>query len=365
MKDKLKIGIIGTRGIPNRYGGFEAFAGQVSERLAAKGHEITVYCSHNQAYREPKINDVNLVFIYNPEHFSGTAGQFFYDLGCNLHARRQSFDVILHLGYTSDSVWTWLWSRRSKHITNMDGMEWMRSKYPPAVQSFLKKAEQFAANGSSLLIADSTAISDYLVSKYKTPVRFISYGAEIPTFFDPSVLIKCRAEPKRFDLVIARMEPENNIEMAIRAKLDENTPVPLLILSNDTRYGTQLKRNYRSEPLIRFLPADYNPETLNSLRHFARYYIHGHSVGGTNPSLLEAMACGCQIVAHNNLFNKSVLGSNAGFYANAGELATLLKGNSSPGNTLQSRENNLAAIREFHNWDFITNEYESAFYQVL
>jgi glycosyltransferase involved in cell wall biosynthesis len=365
MRDKLNIGIIGTRGIPNRYGGFEAFAEQISRRLAEKGHQVTVYCSHDQQYREKTMSGVNLVFRYNPETWMGTAGQFIYDLNCNLHSLGMTFNVILHLGYTSDSIWTRLWNRRSLHLTNMDGMEWMRSKYTPMVRSFLKKAEKRAATRSTLLIADSRGIREYLESHYPTPVRYISYGADIPASFTADVTGEFHVEQYQYDLLIARMEPENNIEMAVAAKLQENSTIPLLVFSNDTRYGTCLKKKYEHERLIRFHPANYQRDILNSLRRYSRYYIHGHSVGGTNPSLLEAMACECRILAHDNPFNRGVLENNAGFYQDALQLTDLLNQKWSPGKFHQHTEHNLTSIRNNHNWEFITNEYESAFYQAL
>ncbi|MCX6304213.1 MAG: DUF1972 domain-containing protein [Bacteroidetes bacterium] len=365
MKDRLNIGIIGTRGIPNRYGGFEAFAEQVSRRLVGRGHQVMVYCSHDQQYRDETLNKVRLCFRYNPESWLGTPGQFIYDLNCNLHSRNQPFDVILHLGYTSDSVWTWLWSKKARHLTNMDGMEWMRSKYAPVVRTFLKKAERRAALGSTLLIADSTGILEYLESTYATPARYISYGAVIPDSFDEQVPATFGVENNRYDLLVARMEPENNIEMAIEAKLLEKSAVPLLVFANETGYGTRLKKKYQHEALIRFQKANYMPETMNSLRHYSRFYIHGHSAGGTNPSLLEAMACGCRVMAHDNIFNRSVLRGNAGYFRDAGELALLLE-HPGPGEQYRYETgNNLDAIRNNHNWDYITNEYESAFYQAL
>ncbi|MFZ4520513.1 MAG: DUF1972 domain-containing protein [Bacteroidales bacterium] len=365
MNNKLKIGIIGTRGIPNRYGGFEAFAEQVSQRLVKLGHEVTVYCSHDQQYRQDTLNGVRLVYCYNPESHIGTAGQFVYDLNCNLHSLNQSYDVILHLGYTSDSVWTWIWSRKSRHLTNMDGMEWMRSKYTPAVRAFLKKAEKRAASRSSLLIADSMGILEYLESNYSTPVRFISYGAAIPESFDVEVPGSFNVHPYQYDLLIARMEPENNIGMAVEAKLCEKPEFPLLIFSNETEYGNHLKLRYQREPMIRFLGPNYQVDAMNSLRHFSRCYIHGHSAGGTNPSLLEAMACGSMIFAHDNRFNRSVLDVNGGYFHNTEQLADLLKQSISQENRHRIAENNLNIIRNHHNWDFITQEYESAFFQVL
>jgi glycosyltransferase involved in cell wall biosynthesis len=295
----------------------------------------------------------------------GTAGQFMYDLSCNLHARQQPFDVILHLGYTSDAIWTSLWSKKAKHLTNMDGMEWMRSKYAPSIQSFLKKSEKWAVAGTDLLIADSTGILEYLEAHYTTPVRFISYGAGIPASFDQAILRGFGVEPFLFDLLIARMEPENNIEMAVEAKILENSTIPLLIFSNDTRYGIRLKKKYGHHRLIRFEPANYEQMALDSLRHYSRYYIHGHSAGGTNPSLLEAMSCGCRILTHDNPFNGSVLQNNAGFFKNASGLAELLKQTWSEDQFNQQTGNNLESIRKNHNWDIITDEYESAFFQAM
>lgn len=365
MRSRLSIGIIGTRGIPNRYGGFEAFAEQMAPRLAEKGHRVTVYCSHDQHYKEPMLNGVRLRFCFNPESWLGTAGQFVYDFNCNLDSLRQPYHVILHLGYTSDSLFKGLWNKRSKHITNMDGMEWMRSKYSPKVQSYLKKAEKWAATRSDLLIADSKAIQTYLETKYATPVRFISYGAEIPASYLADIFDDFQVEPHHYDLLIARMEPENNIELAIEAKLQENSTIPLVIFGNETPYGTMLKKKYHDQSLIRFQKANYHEATLNSLRHFSRYYLHGHSVGGTNPSLLEAMASECRILAHDNPYNRTVLENNAGYYQSSAQLKELLMQPSPVEQFRQKIVNNLNSIRKNHSWDFITKEYESAFYQVL
>ena len=365
MKGKLRIGIIGTRGIPNRYGGFEAFAEQVSGRLARRGHHVTVYCPQSQQYRENSLNGAHLVFRRDPGAFAGTAGQFIYDLACNLHAGKQSFDVILHLGYTSDAAWSWLWSGKARHVTNMDGMEWARAKYVPAVRSYLEKAETWAARRSVLLVADSKHMREYLESKYATPVRFISYGAGIPVSFNREAPAEYGAAAFLYDLVIARMEPENNIEMAVEAKLAENSTVPLLIFSNETKHGSRLKNKYRHERLIRFQQACYQPGVLDSLRHFSRYYIHGHSAGGTNPSLLEAMACGCRILSHDNPFNREVLTDNAGFYPDGTSLSDLLNQPWTLEKFQRQTENNLRIIRENHNWEFITDEYEQALGQAL
>lgn len=364
MEPKLRIAILGTRGIPNRYGGFEAFAAELAPRLAQRGHRVTVYCPHDQPYQEPEYHGVRLVHRPNPEGILGTAGQFIYDLGCNLHSRREPFDVVLHLGYTSDSVWTRLWSPEAKHVTNMDGMEWTRAKYRPAVRAFLKKAEAWAARRSDLLIADHPVILKYLATKYATPAIYISYGAEIPEPSDEeATLPELTASGLRsgaYDLVLARMEPENKIETAIRAKLEAGGEIPLAIVSNDTGYGAILKKRYAAEPMIRFLPAVYRPGGADALRRQARFYIHGHASGGTNPSLLEAMACRCRILAHDNPFNRGVLESNGFFYADTASLATLLRTLDPDRNFTEAIAGNLERIRTSHDWEHITNQYEEA-----
>lgn len=365
MTRKISIGIIGSRGIPNQYGGYEAAVQELAPRLAALGHRVVVYCSHLQTFKEKTWKGVELNYQYNPEDRLGSSGQFIYDLNCNLHSRKQCFDVILHMGYTSDSVWHRLWDRKAKHVCNMDGMEWLRSKYSPTVQAFLKKAERWAALHSHLLIADSEGVLQYLQKKYPTPLSYIAYGAEIPVSFDVNHLSTYQLKAMEYDLLIARMEPENNIEMAIQAKIKSENEFPLVIFGNANKYGEALKETYGHHAAIRFYPANYHPEVMNSLRYYSRYYIHGHSVGGTNPSLLEAMAAQCRILAHDNIFNKSVLQYGGRYFDNSGQLCSLFAQNSDSVVSRNQIDENIRAIRNKYNWELICKQYEDAFYRVV
>lgn len=318
-----KIGIIGTRGIPNQYGGFEQFAQFFSEYLAQKGYEVIVYCSSNHTYQEKTWKGVSLVHIKDPEKLLGTAGQFIYDLRSILHARKQGFDVIFQLGYTSSSIWGFLFPKKAKLITNMDGLEWKRSKYSPLVQHFLRKAEKWAVKQSDELIADSIGIQSYLKEKYAVSSTFIPYGSELISKKDSSVIQTFNLSEGNYHLVIARFEPENNIETIING-FQDHTEKKLVIIGNySTKYGKYLYDNYHEKVL--FLGAIYDFDVLNQLRLHCDLYFHGHSVGGTNPSLLEAMACSCFIVAHNNPFNKGVLGDDALYFDSAAAISTLLK----------------------------------------
>lgn len=365
MEPKLSVGIIGSRGVPNRYGGFEMFAQEISVRLVERGHRVTVYCSGRNQEKHPHFRGVALVFKPDPEGWTGPAGQFVYDLGCNLHSHREKFDIILHLGYTSDSVWHHLWHHNAVHITNMDGMEWQRAKYSALTKAFLKWAESRAAKASRFMVADSPVIRDYLERHYNTPVDFISYGVDVPQSYPPFHPPVKNLQPFGYDLVIARMEPENNIETAIRAKLQNTSGVPLLIFSNRTGYGATLRKRYKNEPLIRFMAPLYDPAALHSIRHFSRYYLHGHSAGGTNPSLLEAMACQCRILAHDNPFNRAVLNENACYYMDPDGLAGLLSISMPGGEFTRFIQANLKKIRDEHSWNTITDQYEKLFHKAL
>lgn len=318
-----KIGIIGTRGIPNQYGGFEQFAQFFSEYLVQKGYEVVVYCSSNHTYQEKTWKGVSLVHIKDPEKQIGTAGQFIYDLRSILHARKQDFDAIFQLGYTSSSIWGFLFPKKAKLITNMDGLEWKRSKYSPLVQHFLRKAEKWAVKQSDELIADSIGIQHYLKEKYAVSSTFIPYGSELITNKDSSIIQAYNLTEGNYHLVIARFEPENNIEIIINGFHDDTEKKLVIIGNYSTKYGKYLYENYHEKVL--FLGAIYDFDVLNQLRLHCDLYFHGHSVGGTNPSLLEAMACSCFIIAHNNPFNKGVLGDDALYFDSAAAISTLLK----------------------------------------
>lgn len=318
----MRVGIMGTRGIPNEYGGFEQFAMHFAQFLVEEGVEVVVYNSSSHPFKESSWKGVEIVRCWDPEKWIGSAGQFVYDLGAVIHARKQQFDILFQLGYTSSSIWGFLFPKKTTIITNMDGQEWKRAKYGKLVKKFLKRAERWAVNQSDILIADSRGIQEYLSEEYAIDSQFIAYGANVIQQFDSNVPKKYKLMPKKYNLVIARMEPENNIETIIRGHR-KNRDEKLVVVGNlNTPYGKYLSKLYADS--VVFLGSNYNFEELNSLRYFANLYFHGHSVGGTNPSLLEAMACGCQIVAHNNPFNRDVLEDNALYFSSYQELQDLL-----------------------------------------
>ncbi len=355
----MKIGILGTRGIPNHYGGFEQFAEQLSAELVARGHDVHVYNSSLHPYREKEWQGVRIIHCKDMENKLGTAGQFIYDLNCINDARKRDFDVLLHLGYTSDSVWHRRWpKKRTVNIVNMDGMEWQRSKYSKSTRHFLKWAESLAVNNASYLVADSAVMRKYLHEKYGRMPVFIPYCAEVFTHGDHSVPARHRLVPHQYYLLLSRMEPENNIEMVIQGYLQAAHDFPLYIIGNITnRYGRYITAKYK-HPSIRFSDAIYDQDEVNNLRYYSALYFHGHSAGGTNPSLLEAMACGCCIAAHDNPFNKAVLGNEAHYFNNPEQVSTIILSAPNDLQAHQWKKQNIARISEIYNKEKIIDAYE-------
>ena len=354
---KLRIGILGTRGIPNHYGGFEQFAEYLSSGLSQRGHEVYVYNSSQHPYKEKEWNGVQIIHCADPEQKIGTVGQFIYDLNCINDSRKRDLDVLLHLGYTSDSIWHWRWPKKAINMMNIDGMEWMRSKYNKPTRRFLKFAESLAAKNAQVLIADSPQMQTHFWANYGKKPVYIPYGAEVFTEPDGSVPETYKLSPNQYFLLVARMEPENNIEMILRGWLASAKAYPLLIIGNvSNKFGKYLNTEFHHSG-IQFAGSVYDQCILNNLRYYSMRYFHGHSVGGTNPSLLEAMACRCNIAAHNNAFNKAVLQNGADYFSNADDVAEIMN---TPDDckAAERKLSNIEKIRTIYNIEKNIDDYE-------
>lgn len=372
----MKIAFISTRGIPNNYGGFEQFAEYISVGLAKRGHEVVVYSPHFHPYKENIYNGVHIKHIQSPETWMGSSvGSFFYDFASLKDAlKNENFDIIYEAGYTS-IVPAYIWFnvksiKKPIFVTNMDGLEYKRTKFNPWVQKFIFWEERMAVKHSHHLIADNMGIHDYYKEKYGKESKFLAYGADIHQNYHTRYLNDYHLSPNEYYLLVARLEPENNIVMAIEGYLasDENGKRPLVVVGNlNTPHGKELKNKYGKEKSIQFVGGIYNFDALNSIRHYSFAYFHGHSVGGTNPSLLEAMASDCFILANDNIFNKTVLKENAIYYKTSNDVTHLLNEIDSLANQKKNQfiQNNLNVIKEQYSWNKLVDEHEKYFLQLL
>ncbi|HUZ61636.1 MAG TPA: DUF1972 domain-containing protein [Hanamia sp.] len=355
---KLKIAIIGCRGIPNFYGGFEKMAECISVGLVNKGHEVTVYNSHNHPYQEKDFHGVKIKHCYDPEYRLGTAGQFFYDWNCIKHARSQHYDVILFLGYSSSSVWGRFFPKKPVIISNMDGLEWKRSKYNYLTKQFLKQAEKWAVKYSHFYIADSIVIQNYLQKKYQIQCKYIPYGSEISYLNNNSLLPYYHISKAEYYLLMARMEPENNIETILDGFNKSTSDKKFLVIGNtNNSFGQKLVNKFKADKRILFAGAIYDSAVTNTLKYFSSLYFHGHSVGGTNPSLLEAMGSRSLIAAHQNEFNLSVLQKDAYYFKSSKDVEQLIESVNRDKKEEQMVQNNLLKIEKKYNWPSIINQY--------
>jgi glycosyltransferase involved in cell wall biosynthesis len=247
----------------------------------------------------------------------------------------------------------------------MDGLEWKRAKYNNLTQKFLQWAEGLAASHGDVLIADSIGIKDYIKTKYQKDAVYIPYGADIPESFSDSYLADFSLEANQYYLLIARMEPENNVELVIRGYLESGHPYPLIIIGNmQNKYGQFLFRKYASA-FVRFPGSIYDYSLINSLRYFSALYFHGHSVGGTNPSLLEAMACGCDIAAHDNEFNRAILVDDAFFFSTPHDIKNIINNSVTEVDITDRKELNLEKIKKVYSWEKVINDYETIFLHAM
>ena len=372
----MKIAFISTRGIPNNYGGFEQFAEYISVGLVRRGHEVVVYSPHFHPYREPDYKGVRIKHIYSPEKWMGSSvGSFFYDfLSLRDALKKEKVDIIYEAGYTSIvPAYIWFNVKRIKYplfTTNMDGLEYKRTKFNKWVQKFVFWEERMAVKHSHYLIADNMGIHDYYKEKYGKESKFLAYGADVHEDYDVDVLKEYGLEAGGYFIVVARLEPENNLFMAIEGYLASNQygKHPLVVVGKtNTPYGEHLVERYGRDRNIRFVGGIYDFRKLNSIRHYSYAYFHGHSVGGTNPSLLEAMASGCFILAHDNIFNRAVLGENALYYGSTDAVTEMLDGINQmvSAHKKEYTERNLEVIRRDYSWEKLVDEHEEYFKWML
>lgn len=314
----MKLAILGSRGIPARYGGFETFAQELAVRLSDAGVNVTVFCEGSRDSTETWGNSIELRHVYTPR--LGPATTVLYDLRCLWSARRE-FDVVYMLGYGA-AIFCFiprLW-RRQVWI-NMDGVEWSRSKWSYFARLWLKAMEAAAMFTAKRLIADAEAIRTHLERRHKSmpDCSVIAYGAPIvETSASQSSLQQFALRVGKYYLVVCRIEPENHVLEILEGFVQSRSDCCLAIVGDTSavsRYVARIRGCLPAkDPRVRFLGPVYDQVALRSLRLGCFAYIHGHSVGGTNPSLLEALGCGNRVIAHDNDFNREVAGSHARYF---------------------------------------------------
>lgn len=330
----LKIRILGTRGIPAKHGGFETFAEMLSLYLTKKEWEVTVYCQEEGTGPIYEDTWCGIHLIHIPIKQKGAPGTIVFDWKSTWHAAKRK-TPILTLGYNTALFCMIYRLKGIKNTINMDGIEWKRKKWTFPEKTWLYINEKLAAILGNHLIADHPEIKNHLTRfTPEKKITVIPYSADILTSADRERISPFGLKENNYSLLIARPEPENSILEIVQAYSKEKRGIPLVILGEYTpasnAYHKQVIDAAGDE--IQFIGAIYDKYTVQALRFFTRFYIHGHTVGGTNPSLIEALGAGSPVLAHNNRFNRWVAGKGARYFSSVKEceqeLALLLQDNS-------------------------------------
>jgi len=319
------ISILGTRGIPACHGGFETFAEHLSLFLSNRGHKVTVYCQNpvKGPIHEDEWNGIRRVMVYGA---ASPVGTIRFDLASAIHACKEP-GIVLTLGYNT-AVFSILYRLLGKtSLMNMDGLEWRREKWTRMQRLWLRFNERAGAALSNHLIADHPEIGEYL-SRFapEGKISVIPYESEPVSSADSALLSPFGVSPGNYVLVVARPEPENSVLEIVEAFSRRRRGFKMVVLGC---YYPEVRDYHRrvmeaAGPEVQFAGAIYDVDVVHALRFFTRAYIHGHRVGGTNPSLVESLAAGNPIFAHDNQFTRWVAGSEQQFFSGAQDLAAIL-----------------------------------------
>jgi glycosyltransferase involved in cell wall biosynthesis len=318
---KMKIAILGTRGIPARYGGFETFAERLATGLSERGYDVTVFCESGEFTAPDVYQRVKLRYVSAPS--LGFLQTILYDMQC-LWAARRGYDIVYMLGYGAAPfcLIPRLWG--AEVWINPDGLEWARAKWGIIAKSYFRLMEWSSQYTVNRIIADSEAIATSLADRHgrNRAYTVIHYGSEVIEEPSPAQpLSEWNLSPESYYLVVCRLEPENHVLEILQAFQESRSSRRLIVIGDHltkTGYVDQLRAV--RDPRIQMIGTVYDRVKLTCLRYHSFAYFHGHSVGGTNPSLLEAMGCGNLIFAHDNSFNRETLGVCGYYFANASEL---------------------------------------------
>ncbi|KEI70760.1 DUF1972 domain-containing protein [Endozoicomonas elysicola] len=347
-----KVSIIGTVGLPACYGGFETLAENLVDH---RRNEINfeVYCS-SKTYKEKKTTYKNATLHYLPFNANGISS-IIYDICSFLHAVfiRKS-NTLLVLGVSGCIILPFLrLFYKRKIITNIDGLEWKRDKWNALAKSFLKFSEKLAVRYSDVVIADNQAIADYVKREYGADSVVIAYGGDHAV----SDFASCLAiEPNEgYAFSLCRIEPENNVHITLEAFAQSGKTLKFVGNWNISDYGRSLKLQYTDYPNIELIDPIYDVEQLFKLRARCSYYVHGHSAGGTNPSLVEIMHFAKPVIAFDCDYNRATTEDKAIYFHNAGELIVAVEQLGVTSGNLGSVMLEIAQRR--YTWDIVANQY--------
>jgi len=362
----MKVAIIGAKGIPANYGGYETFAEQVS-MVFKLNHEVLVVGDGSNNYLKPEYKGIH---ILNSQYIKSKNPIKFYHDSLKI-ADDWEADVAIMCGIGGVFSTPWFRKSKMKIFVNPDGLGFKRDKWVWWKKIALFIQFLFGALFSKYIICDSVGISVFFKNKFnRTNNVFVAeYGSDLNSiesrndFNCDAYFEELKISKDNYLLVVSRLEPENNVEIIIEGFLKSSQRIPLIIVGNtNTIHAKELIK--LASDKVRFIEGVYNQDKLSALRFYCKAYFHGHSVGGTNPSLLEAMGSNNLTIAHDNVFNREVLDNKAYFFTNDSEVKTILEAMESGLNEdtiLNYKRASMLRILNYYTWENIANKYIEIF----
>ena len=363
MISPMRIAILGTRGIPASYGGFETFAEHLSTRLVARGHDVTVYCrSHYVSPRQLEFHGVKLKVLPTIRHkYFDTVIHAFLSA---IHSVSQRYDAALICNCANAPFSPILRLAGTPVALNVDGLEHKRKKWGWLGRRYYRFAEYLSTLLPTEMVTDARVIQDYYLARHNAPSTMIAYGSEVERRPDRELVRKWRVEPNRYVLYVSRLEPENNAHLVIEAFKKVRTAYRLLIVG-DAPYAEQyinsLKASARGDKRIIFTGFVFGQD-YRALQQNAYCYVHATEVGGTHPALLEAMGYGNCVLTLATPENIEVVGEAGVPYIDEYDLAEKLQRVLRDGSLVQAYRNRAQQrVQTHYDWETVVDQYEQLF----
>lgn len=357
---KKKVAIVSGVGIPANYSGYETLIENIAEQTSQK-FDLYVYCS-SKAYTTKLETYKGAKLIYLDFKANGIQS-IIYDCVSVLNAifiQKINTILILGVGIGMFIPIFRLISPKTKFIVHLDGLEWKRTKWNKFVRFYLKVNEWFAGKFANEIIADNIGIQEYVKQKYRRESNLIQYGANIEASSVSINILKKYTLPDKFDLSICRIVPENNIKLILKSYVKSNAKIVFIGNWKDSSFALDLFNEYKNDKNIFLIDKIFDQEILASFKNKAQRYIHGHSVGGTNPSLIEAMYHKLPIIAFDVNFNRHTTFGKAFYFKNELDLLSILNSDEQNSLTKQGDELFDLAINKY-NWKTVSDKYIKVF----
>lgn len=380
----LRIGIVGIRGLPPKYGGYETFADHFAKYMCQSGHEVVVACEKVRGENMPNSHlGAKLVYfpLFPPRNyrfrkiFEGIYDIYFY------FKLAKSVDIMYILAGLGTNLLIFLriFFPNLKIVTNNDGLEWKRSKYSLFERLLWKSFIRNSLRYSHLIVHDNPALLKYFPKHKSKKTAVISYGVdtikkvnwsndELSEYAIDKNLELTDLEPNNFYIVVARLQHDNNTHMIIDGYIKSKTEKTLIVVGDfqDKKYENLVKTKVKDNKKVIFTGGIYNPRILNMLRTNSYCYLHGHSAGGTNPALLEAMSMSIPVIAHDNDFNRHVLDNSGLFFESSHVLSQHIDdADSSTTRMEEFGKKNFQRANEEYTWEECFEKHERHFQEIL